>query len=971
MTGSDPLIGRVLSHYRIVEKLGAGGMGVVYKAQDTALGRFVALKFLPDELLRESEALERFQREARAASALNHPNICTVYEIGNAEGRSFLAMEYLEGQTLKQQLNGKPLPLEQVLSFGIQLGEGLEAAHCKGVIHRDIKPANLFITTQGLLKILDFGLAKLTPFLKNFESGDKESQSTLVAEIELTSPGTTLGTIAYMSPEQALGEQLDTRTDIFSCGVALYEMATGISPFFGTTTASIFDAVLNKDPVPAGQKNRAVPSDLEKIISRTLMKKREKRYHSARELVEDLKLLRQASSGPMPVTKLIRKPRFLVPAAAALAGLALFGAWMARREHQVRWVHEFAIPELQKLALERKGVAFYKLAQKAERFSPGDPTLKQVETQNLWPNAILSTPSGADVFFRDYGNTRAGWEYLGKTPLEQVNLVWAQYDLKFVKEGYEPLEVTSEYFSDFGAKSIILDTLGSLPKNMVHIPPAKISVAGLAPTELDDFLIDKYEVTNLEFKKFIDGDGYRDPKYWKFPFVKDSRTLSFDQAMAVFVDKTDRPAPSTWDVGNYPQGQDNYPVSGVSWYEAAAYAEFAGKSLPTVFRWYQAASMGGLSDILETSNFSGQGPAPVGSYAGLGPYGTYDMAGNVKEWCFNSDGSRRYILGGASTEPKYMYQLPDARPPFDRSATNGFRLVKYLKTGPLPEAQSAVVSFESIDFRKVRPVLESVFRIYEELYSYDRTPLDAKIVSVDDSSPNWRREQISFKAAYDDERVAAFLYLPKNVLPPFQTVVYFPGVEALDFHTFTDLNLFNLDFLMKSGRAVFFPIYKGTYERFTHRVDFGSSEERDEVIQRSKDLRRSLDYLGTRSDIDQGHLAFYGFSWGGYEGPITLALESRFKTAVLADGGCDPHRKLPEVDPMNFAPHVKIPVLMINGRYDFMISYETCQQPFFRLLGTPALDKRQVLLESGHGLPYTPWFRETLDWLDLYLGRAK
>jgi dienelactone hydrolase len=192
----------------------------------------------------------------------------------------------------------------------------------------------------------------------------------------------------------------------------------------------------------------------------------------------------------------------------------------------------------------------------------------------------------------------------------------------------------------------------------------------------------------------------------------------------------------------------------------------------------------------------------------------------------------------------------------------------------------------------------------------------------------------------------------------------------LDFHTFTDVNLFNLDFLMKSGRAVLFPICKGTYERMTHPTTLGSSEERDETIQRSKDLRRSLDYLETRSDIDHDRLAFYGFSWGGIEGPISLAIENRFKTAVLADGGCDADKTLPEEDPINFAPYIKIPVLMVNGRYDFVIPFETCQQPFFRLLGTPAADKRQVVLDSGHGLPYTPWFKETLNWLDHYLGRV-
>jgi dienelactone hydrolase len=440
--------------------------------------------------------------------------------------------------------------------------------------------------------------------------------------------------------------------------------------------------------------------------------------------------------------------------------------------------------------------------------------------------------------------------------------------------------------------------------------------------------------------------------------------------MALFVDKTDRTAPSTWDLGNFPAGQENYPVGGVSWYEAAAYAEFVGKSLPTIHHWYQASSSDMFSAILQASNFSKKGSAPVGSYAGLGLYGTYDMAGNVKEWCFNSDGTRRFILGGSSSEPKYMSQDPDARPAFDRSEDNGFRLVKYLKAEPLPEAQTSRVSIQVTDYHNAKPVPDSVFRAYQGLYSYDRTPLDALIESVDDSPPHWRRERITFKAAYNDERVTAFLYLPKNVSPPYQTVVYFPGAEALAFHTFSDMDLFCVDFLMKGGRAVMFPLYKGTYERNTHPTDPGTNEWRDEAIQRSKDLRRSLDYLETRNDIDHNRLAFYGFSWGGIEGPLSLALEPRFKTAVLADGGCDSGSPLPEVNPLNFAPNIKIPVLMINGQYDLMITIEGCQLPFFRLLGTPSSDKRHVLLESGHGLPFTPWFKETLDWLDRYLGRV-
>ncbi len=511
-------------------------------------------------------------------------------------------------------------------------------------------------------------------------------------------------------------------------------------------------------------------------------------------------------------------------------------------------------------------------------------------------------------------------------------------------------------------------------------PVALVGLPGLEALPaipLGDFWIDKYEVTNRDFKQFLDQGGYKKQEYWKHEFIKDGKSLPWADAMKLFLDRTGRPGPSTWIQGEYPRGEGDYPVSGVSWFEAAAYAEFAGKTLPTIYHWIAAASPQDGPSIVPASNFGGVGLAPVGTYPGMSWCGAYDMAGNVKEWCLNEASSgKRYIMGGAWNEPTYMFNEGDARPSFERSSSFGFRCAKYVPSDTTAKAADPVTA-RARDYSTEKPASDQLFQAYKSLYSYDKTPLHSVLESTDQTD-NWKREKITFSAAYGDERIIAYLFLPTNASPPYQTIVFFPGAGAEHLRSSADsLSRYqkDYDFIVKSGRAVIFPVYKGTFERGagseTSYWPNTSSRYRDHVIAWSKDLGRSIDYLETREDIDRSKLAYVGYSWGAAMGAVLPAVEGRLKVLVLISPGFYLQPRLPEVDQINFAPRVKAPVLMLNGRLDFFFPVLSSQEPMFRLFGAPQGDKRHVVYDTGHDIPETELIKETLNWLDRYLGSAK
>jgi formylglycine-generating enzyme required for sulfatase activity/cephalosporin-C deacetylase-like acetyl esterase len=722
-------------------------------------------------------------------------------------------------------------------------------------------------------------------------------------------------------------------------------------------------------------------------VSHALEKNRKKRYQSISAALTALKTLQQETSGPVPIARMIQKPRVAIPVLAGLIAIGLLVGWEVRRSGKIRWAHETAIPEIARLAEKGEGDAAFALAKQVDAAVPNDPAL-----QRLWPRISLeisvhSDPEGAEIYMKPYGAAENAWEHIGRSPMEHLKVPFGLLRWKAEKQGFQTAEVASfsqhgrEWFPDQGgALNLPLAATGTIPGGMVRVPGGEIELGfpgmekAVSIVDIPDYWMDLYEVTNREFKQFVDAGGDRKAEYWKQPFVEKGNTLSREEAMSRFRDKAGRPGPATWELGDYPEGQADYPVTGVSWYEAAAYAEFAGKALPTAHQWQNAATQWFAADIVPLSNFSGKGLAPVRSHQGMSPFGTYDMAGNAKEWCWNATDGKRFILGGAWNEPPYMFVDQDAQSPFVRLPTYGFRCVKEIPGTSLPKAALEAITFRFRDYAKEKPVSDQVFAALKNLYRYDPGPLDAVVEQVDENNEYWKKQKVTYNTAYGNERMSTYVYLPKNATPPYQTIVFFPGSNAVYELSSKDLDLFGCDFIIRSGRALVHPIYKSHYERgdeLKHDDPDETVRYRDHVIYWEKDLGRTIDYLESRKDLNLQRLAYYGLSTGAYLGNILPALESRIKVAVLLSGGFDFSKKLPEVDEINFAPRVKVPTLMVNGRYDNFFPLETSQEIMFRFLGAPEKDKHHVVLDGGHIPPYDQIEKEILDWLDKYQGPVK
>jgi eukaryotic-like serine/threonine-protein kinase len=1022
--------------YKLGVKLGAGGMGEVYLAQDARLGRKVALKLLPAEFTSDPDRLLRFQQEARAASALNHPNIITIYEIGQVESVHFIATEFIDGETLRQRMEQTQMSLPEALDIALQVAQALEAAHEAGIAHRDIKPENIMLRPDGFVKVLDFGLAKLT----ERQPSVVDTQAPTFGVVR-SRPGTVLGTVAYMSPEQGRGLEIDARTDIWSLGVTLYEMVAKRRPFTGATSADVFAAILQLEAPPLEPFAPETPAALERIVAKALSKDREGRYQTAKELVSELKDLKrrlelqadlarvgqpEASGGSgkstaldtAPATAAMRtgedatahitstaeiligevkrhKRGVVIALAAMLLAAAVFYYW---RSANLKWARD-QVPRVEELAQAERFFEAYDLALRVKKYLPEEATIARLMRTMADDLTVSTDPPGAKVYLKRFAPDESGnfppRQLVGATPLNHLQIARGAYVLYIEKEGYANLERTIS--GEAMRAGLIpppirieekLIEAAKVPDRMAFVSGGDYRLAGWSrPTEervrLDDYLIDKYEVTNREYKEFIIAGGYLNRRFWEHPFVKDGKSLTWEEAMREFKDRTGLPGPRNWSSRDFPEGKAEHPVTDVTWYEAAAYAAFRGKQLPTIFQWEKAARTGRDSVLIvmpwgflgktvdHRANFKGQGALPITSLEfGMSPYGCYHMAGNVSEWLLNERSGGFMTSGGSWADPAYLFGDYGSYPGFYSSNKMGFRCA--LNSPETKGDQGAGPIKTEVTAPVYISASEAKVKAWLNYYRYEKTPLKPQIIEVKETA-EWRREKITFVGA-EAERAIAYLYLPKNFPRPLQVIHFLPPASVPGRSESLPQSVeIHLAPVIKSGRAVLAVVLKGYLER-----DWPANyteppptkvEYRDQIVNWITDLRRGLDYLETRNDLDTSRIAYFGSSANGFR-LIVPAVETRYRTVVLWGASVDKSNMeyIPEANPINFAPYIRGPKLMIHGRYDERWPLKIAAEPLYNLLREP---KRLEPFEGGHRPPMEILVPTMTSWLDEKLGPVK
>ena len=783
--------------YEIQSLIGAGGMGEVYRARDTRLQRTVAIKILPAHLSSDADLHARFEQEAKSISALPHPNICVVHDVGSQDGVDFMVMEFVAGQTLDKLIPAGGLSTSLAIKYAIQIAEALSCAHTVGLVHRDLKPSNVMVDQSGLVKVLDFGLAKLaTP-----ASAMNDEAATIA-----TTPGMIVGTVAYMSPEQAEGKPIDARSDVFSFGSVLYEMLTGSRAFEGQSSVALLSAVLRDDPKPMNERKRDIPPEVRRIVNRCLRKDPSARYASATELAHELKSCRDllfpdsgAILSPARIARQVRRPRVLVPILLAVMMLGAGAAWLIKRYRDARWAREVAVPEISRLADQGRFGEFgeaYTLAVKAEKSIPGDPVLARLWPVISYQTSVETTPAGAAVYRRAYSDVNAPWELVGHTPFKNFRQPRGNFVWKFEKQGFATvLRTTAALFGWYPppigqpvTATVTLDEAGKFLLEWCGFRQKNI------PTHCSSRAMKAYRNCRL---RTIGSTNMKSPtgssrpssikvdirsvSIGKWTFRNDGKHLSWDEAMALFRDAAGRPGPKDWIQGEYPEGRgrlscDRHQLVRSRGLCGVCRKEFANDlSLEscrrTVFGGFHRAS----KQLRQFGCFAGRQQA------------WHESVGQLRHgWqCEGMDLDRSRIrqalrprrsLGRTRT---ICSSIRTHNRRFFVPSNIGFRCVKYIDPESIPKIAYDAMPSPRRDLSKEKPASDLLFQAYRSLYSYDKTPLNASVEPFRPGEEDWKAERITYTAGYGNERAIAYLFLPKKAKPPFQTVVFFPGSNAL------------------------------------------------------------------------------------------------------------------------------------------------------------------------------------------------
>ena len=665
------------------------------------------------------------------------------------------------------------------------------------------------------------------------------------------------------------------------------------------------------------------------------------------------------------------------------------------KEAKIKWAYQTAIPQIERLVdnlyVHQKQTGYgpdawqaFQLVQEVESILPDDPRVQELKKRCSRKVYISSNPPGAKVSIKSYSQKDSAFQYIGETPIKNKAFPSSLVCLKIEKEGYETIRdviLVSEVFNH-GWK-YALDSMGTIPQGMSRVRPNADtlqvdSIEQFIINSPDEFLIDTYEVSNQEYKAFVDTGGYQNPIYWQEDFVKEGKELSWEEAMSEFVDQTGRPGPSTWIGGTFPEGEENYPVEGVSWYEAVAYAQFVGKQLPSRDHiQYVSGGFWVVQEMMGSSHLNANGSRERTQELGENLWGVRDIYGNAREWCYNRVGEDlRSIIGASFDDEDYLANdFRTGRSPFDRSGGNGFRCIQSVN---FPNYQGAIyrpiLDRNLRNFTKEKPVSKEVFEGYLNFFVYDKREVQPKMVYSREER-YWTREKVKIETPSGKEQMAIYVFLPKNASPPYQTILYWPGATAnrvVDSEEFLEIG--QVDFFVKNGRALIMPIFTGTYERRRSAQNNCQDRrmcERNNRIIRIKEVRKALDFIESRPDLDEARIGYVGKSWGAWVGPIPMAVDKRIQAGILHLGGLPSWRILPEVDPINYCPRMTQPVLMLNGRYDNVRPYKEVVLPMYNLLGTAQSDKILKLSNDAHMIPRKQFIREGLAFFDRYLGPEK